>query len=92
MGVEITGPTLLFEDNNSCIAMSENPLHHKRTKHIDISYHYTRDIVENDVVVLCKISSEEQLADILTKPLGKTVFQRLMKGLNMRETLVHIPK
>ena len=92
MGVKIEGPTVLYEDNNGCIAMTENPLHHKRTKHIDISYHYTRDMVENEIVVLKKVSSEEQLADILTKPLGKVAFQRLVKGLNMRETHVHVPK
>ena len=66
-------PTILFEDNNSCIAQSENPLHHKRTKHIDVYYHFTRQMVKEGIVKLIKIDTIEQVADMLTKPLGKEI-------------------
>ena len=85
-------PTVLYEDNNSCIALTENPLHHKRTKHIDVYYHYTRDMVENEVVVADKVDTTDQVADILTKPLGKVLFSKHLKSMNMRSTQVHAPK
>lgn len=86
MGCPPNGPTTLYEDNNSCIAQTENPLHHKRTKHIDIAYHLTRQMVEENVVRLERVDSENQLADMFTKPLGPMRFQKLFKMLNMRAT------
>ena len=59
------------KDNHGCIALSENPIHHKRTKHIDVRFHYTREKVEDGTVKLEYIPSENQVADILTKPLGQ---------------------
>ncbi len=88
MDHEQLGPTVLFEDNNSCIAQSENPLHHKRTKHIDIAYHYTRQMVEEDVVYLERVGTEDQIADVLTKPLDKILFGKHFDALNMRSTRV----
>ena len=68
------GATVLLEDNNGCIAQTENPLHHKRTKHVDVYYHYTRQMVEEGVLILEKIATEDQTADLLTKPLGNILF------------------
>ena len=90
MGCVAAEPTKLYEDNNSCIAQVENPLHHKRTKHIDIAYHFTRQMVEEDVVTMEKIDTTEQLADMLTKPLGKTLFSKHFEVLGMKDTIVSI--
>jgi len=54
-----------------CIDLSENPVHHKRSKHIDIRYHYIREKVESNDVKLTHIHTQEQLADLLTTPLSK---------------------
>ena len=62
-------PTTIYEDNQGCIALSENPVSHKRTKHIDIRYHFTRERVETGDVVLKYVATEYQLTDLLTKPL-----------------------
>lgn len=64
-------PTIIFEDNQGCIAMSNNPVMLKRTKHIDVRYHFIREKVENGDVVLKYIPTEDQLADLLTKPLPR---------------------
>jgi hypothetical protein len=65
------GPTMIYEDNQGAIALSENPVHHQRTKHIDIRYHFVRERVESNEVKLVYVPTEDQLADLLTKPLSK---------------------
>ena len=62
-------PAMIMEDNQACIAMSNNPITHKRTKHIDVRYHFVREKVESKEVKLFYISSQHLLADIQTKPL-----------------------
>jgi hypothetical protein len=64
-------PTLIYCDNQSCIKLSENPVFHDRSKNIEIRYHFIRDYVQRGVVELQYISTEEQVADILTKALGR---------------------
>ena len=58
-------------DNQSCIRLSENPVFHDRSKHIEIRYHFIRDYVQRGAVELQYISTDEQVADILTKSLGR---------------------
>ena len=70
-------------DNTSAINVSKNPVHHSRTKHIDVRHHFLRDHVEKGNVFLTHVRSEEQVADIFTKGLAREPFQRLrvMHGL-----------
>jgi hypothetical protein len=56
-------------DNHSCIKLTENPLFHDRSKHIDMRYHYIRDLVQRKIVKLQYIATSKQVVDILTKPL-----------------------
>ena len=55
------------------IKLSENPVFHDRSKHIEIRYHFIRDYVQRAVELQC-IFTDEQVADILTKTLGKGKF------------------
>ncbi|KAL8098520.1 hypothetical protein AgCh_031337 [Apium graveolens] len=66
----------IFCDNTSAIAITENPVQHSRTKHIDIKYHFIREHVMNGTVELHFVPSEIQLADIFTKPLDEFTFSR----------------
>ena len=50
--------------------MSENPVFHDKSKHIKIKYHYIRDMVQRGAVKLQYVATEEQIADVLTKPLA----------------------
>ena len=59
----------IFEDNQGSIALAKNPQYHKRTKHIDIKYHFVREKVEDGQVILEYISTLDMLADIMTKPI-----------------------
>lgn len=66
------GATQLYCDNQGALALADNPGKHKRTKHIDIRYHYVRETVDNGLIMLQHIGTNDQAADMLTKAL-KTV-------------------
>ena len=66
--------TVIYYDNQSCIQLFENPVFHDRSKHIEIRYHFIRDYVQRGVVALQYISTDEQVADILTRSLGRSKF------------------
>ena len=70
-------------DNISTIAISNNPVQHPRTKHIDVRYHFIREHVMNGTVELHFVPSEEQTADIFTKPLDESTFTFLVGKLGM---------
>ncbi|XXG77055.1 hypothetical protein AAC387_Pa08g1290 [Persea americana] len=73
----------LYCDNTSAINISKNPVQHSITKHIDIRHHFIRELVEEGVIVLEHISTEKQLADILTKPLDVSNFENMRKSLGV---------
>jgi hypothetical protein len=60
----------LWSDNQAALAMSQNPVHYQRTKHVAIKYYYIRDLVSYGVIVTDYIRSEDNCADLMTKPLG----------------------
>lgn len=74
---------LLKVDNQSAIALCKNPVFHERSKHIDIRYHYVRDCVEEEKIVVEYVRTGAQLADILTKPLPRVRFQEMKEMIGM---------
>ena len=72
-------------DNKSAIDLSKNPVLHARTKHIEIRHHFLRDNVQKGNIVLEKVDTTENVADIFTKPLKKETFNKLRLGLGMIE-------
>ena len=73
----------VFCDNTSAINISKNPVQHSRTKHIDIRYHFIRDLVESNILILEFVETEKQLADIFTKALDFVKFEFLGKSLGI---------
>ncbi|KAK6115602.1 hypothetical protein DH2020_007871 [Rehmannia glutinosa] len=72
-------------DNTSAIAIAQNPVLLSRTKHIDVRYHFIRDHVEKKDITLEYISTDKQLADIFTKPLCQSKFEKLKNELGLIE-------
>ena len=66
-GIHIKAIPLMC-DNTSAVSMGKNPVHHKRTKHIDVRHHFLRDNVEKGNIVLTYYPTEEQIATFLPKP------------------------
>ena len=63
--------------------MSDNPMFHDKPKHIEIKYHYIRDMVQRGAVKLQYVAMEEQIADVLTKPLARLKFEYFREKLGV---------
>ena len=73
----MNSPVVVYEDNQSTIKLVENPVFHKRSKHVDIKYHFVRELVENKTLAIQYVPTVDNLADIFTKPLVFSVFTKL---------------
>jgi len=67
VGLSTRGPTILFEDNEGTLLLSERGLGESRTKHIEVKYHFVHKLVKSGIVKLMRVASEENVADIFTK-------------------------
>ena len=63
--------TVVYEDNQETIALAKNPMSRQRYKHVDIKYPFVRSIVNEGKVCLLYCTTEEMVADIMTKPVSK---------------------
>jgi hypothetical protein len=75
--------TVIHCDNQSCIRLSENPVFHDRSKHIDIRYHFIRDYVQRGAVRLQYIQTDDQMADIFTKALCRQKFAKFRDKMGL---------
>ena len=73
----------LLCDNKSAVKLTNNLVQHSRTKHIDIRHHFLRDHVAKNNISLEGVRTEDQLADIFTKPLDEATFCQLRNELNI---------
>jgi hypothetical protein len=80
-----TKPFLILNDNNGAIALTKNPVHHERSKHIDIKHHFIREKVEDNTVTLLHVPSADNLADLLTKYLPKDTLNRLKDDIGLTQ-------
>ena len=78
-------PMKLLVDNQSVITLSKNPIHHNLTKHIDTHYHFIQQCVEEKRIEAVYVKTEDQLADILTKSLGRLKFLEMRERLGIKD-------
>jgi hypothetical protein len=76
IGGAILAPKLKV-DNKSAIVLMKNPVHHDRSKHIDVKFHFIQKYCDRKLINVEFVGTELQLGDILTKALGRTRFQEL---------------
>lgn len=75
--------TTVLCDNSSTIKLSKNLVMHGRSKHIDVRFHFLRDLTRDGVVELKHCVTQEQVADIMTKPLKLDVFLKLRESMGV---------
>ena len=87
-------PKVIKEDNQGTILIVRNPVSHSRTKHIEIKYHYVRETILDGYVTLEYCSTEQMIADLLTKPLTRDQFETLQNliGLELLPTTIQTDK
>lgn len=86
-GIEIDGPITIKTDSQSAMALINSPKTTNRSKHIDIRYHFIKDMVQQKKFNLEYVSTEDNVADMLTKPLGSIRIARLrtLAGIQIEE-------
>ena len=70
------GPTPIWSDNRGSIALMENPIFHKRSKHFELEHHWLREVVQDKKIVCHHYSTHDMIADILTKSLPQGKFDK----------------
>jgi hypothetical protein len=79
--------TIIHCDNQSCVKLFENLVFHNKSKHIEIKYHYIKDMVQRKAVHKQYLPTHEEIADIFTKPLARTKFEYFRERLGLVENV-----
>jgi hypothetical protein len=81
---EVSDPMMIYPDNLSSIQLAKDPVFHARTKHIEVHYHFVQEHVLFGEVEMQHVSTDRQIADIFTKPLGLDKLRQFSGALGLR--------
>lgn len=76
---------LIYNDNQSAQKLAHNPVFHKRVKHIKPKYHFIREQVQEGNIAIKYMCTEDMIADVLTKGLGRLKHQNCLRGIGMKD-------
>lgn len=76
LDVWIKTPYAIWCDNRSAIDFARNRIERSRTKHIDVAYHYVKEMIDGNSIVLKYVATKRNAADVLTKSLNKNLHRR----------------
>ncbi|KAL1534714.1 Beta-galactosidase 8 [Salvia divinorum] len=82
----------LFCDNKAAISISENPVQHDKTKHVEVDRHFIKEKLEVGIIEFSFVRSEEQLTDILTKAVNPRSFKEILAKLNIGDTTAQLER
>ena len=85
LGFSQDNPTVIWEDNQSTIHLAKDAKHHGRSKHIDVRFHFIRQYQEDRLVKIKYIPTGENVADMFTKPLSKSLFEKHKRSVGLLE-------
>ena len=89
LGILYQEVALLYCDNKVALHIAANPIFHERARHIEMDCHYIRDKIQDGYVIIRFMSSANQLANVLTRALGKEVFMHMVRKLGVLN--IHSP-
>jgi len=81
LGVEQPSATEIYEDNEACATIANPKSYTRRSRHIDVRFHFTREAVENGIIAISMVSTDDQLADLLTKNLPAPRLSKLRSAV-----------
>ena len=87
LGDDVTRPSPLCLDNQGSIFLAVNPVIDRRTKHIEIRYHYIRECVERGFVDIFYVSTDKQLADVFTKNVSFSILDRFIRSAGLSSSV-----
>jgi hypothetical protein len=81
--VDVQKAIVIYCDNVSAVYLSHDPVHHRRTKHVEIDIHFVRELVALDELRIVYVPTDLQYADIMTKGLPQAIFDKFKTSLHV---------